>query len=132
MATYARSSLTRHAGEMEDDDESESTRTAHAGLLRQVCALLEGIDSDEATDMRARVIATAAGMPKHCTLKRCRRHKRCFGDPARCMMNNLGLMHRRLAAAYRALGWNDPSGKHGRSQLQLIERAWRRQREGDA
>ncbi len=116
---------------MEDDDESESARGAHAGLLRQVCALLEGIDNDEATDMRARVVATAAGMPQHCTLKRCRRHKRCFGDPTRCMMNNLGLMHQRLATAYRTLGWVDPGGKHGRSQLREIERAWRRERGSD-
>jgi uncharacterized protein YecT (DUF1311 family) len=116
----------------DDDDESESTRGAHANLLRQVCALLEGIDDDEAADIRARVMATAAGMPRICTLKRCRRRKRCFGEPPRCLMNNLGLMHQRLAAAYRTLGWNDPGGKHGRSQLQLIERAWRRQRDRDA
>ena len=108
------------------DDEPTSGREAEARALRQLWALYTGDDSDEANLMRARFVATAAGMARICTKKRCRRRKRCVGDPPQCLTEHLGLMHARLPAAYRALGMHDPDGKHGRSQLRSYELAWRR------
>ncbi len=116
----------RHAGDMTDDDEPKSRREEEARGLRQLWAVFAGDDSDDAQLMRARFVATAAGMARVCTRKPCRRRKRCLGDPPLCMTEHLGLMYARLPAAYRALGLYDPGGKHGRSQLRGYERAWRR------
>ena len=109
-----------------DDDEPRSRREAEARGLRQLWAVFAGDDSDDAQLMRARFVATAAGMARVCTRKPCRRRKRCLGDPPLCMTEHLGLMYARLPTAYRALGLYDPGGKHGRSQLRGYERAWRR------
>ena len=59
--TYARAHGTRHAGEMDTDDDEEPTsgREAEARALRQLWALYTGDDSDEANLMRARFVATA-------------------------------------------------------------------------
>jgi hypothetical protein len=61
-----------------------------------------------------RLIASAAGLPRVCALKQCRRRKRCFGPLAGgelpCMRQHRGLARERLQDALRVLGWSDQRG----------------------
>jgi len=58
-----------------------------------------------------RLVASAAGLPRVCILKRCRRAKRCFGPLAGgalpCMRHHNGLARARLESALKVLGWRN-------------------------
>jgi len=59
-----------------------------------------------------RLIASAAGLPRICALKRCRRAKRCFGafgsGDVPCLVQHQGLARARYASALKRLGWDKP------------------------
>jgi hypothetical protein len=60
---------------------------------------------DELTD---RLLASAAGLPRVCALKKCRRRKRCFGrydGDLSCKRLHRGLAQARFQSALRVLGW---------------------------
>jgi hypothetical protein len=56
-----------------------------------------------------RLVASAAGLPRVCVLKRCRRRKRCLGalvDGAPpCVTYHRGLARARFQSALKVLGW---------------------------
>lgn len=55
-----------------------------------------------------RLIASAAGMPRICHLKKCRRRGRCFGPfdgSLPCRRLHPLLYHQRFDGALRRLGW---------------------------
>ena len=54
-----------------------------------------------------RLIASAAGLPRLCTIKRCQRAKRCLGPDLVCLRHHRGLARARFKGALRRLGWND-------------------------
>ncbi|CAN1724169.1 protein of unknown function [Hyphomicrobium sp. 1Nfss2.1] len=56
-----------------------------------------------------RMIASAAGLPRICALKKCRRRSRCFGPYAAglpCTRHHQGLCQARFAGALALLGWS--------------------------
>jgi hypothetical protein len=59
-----------------------------------------------------RLIASAAGLPRVCAFKRCRRAKRCFAGfgsgEVPCLFHHRGLARTRFASALKRLGWNKP------------------------
>jgi hypothetical protein len=58
-----------------------------------------------ATELARRFIACAAGLPRVCALKRCRRKKRCLGAGLICVHHHEGLLRKRYASALARLGW---------------------------
>lgn len=55
-----------------------------------------------------RMLASAAGLAKICTIKTCRRRKRCFGPfdgDLPCLRRHNGLMGERFHSALHRLGW---------------------------
>ena len=55
-----------------------------------------------------RMIASAAGLPRICTLRICRRRRRCFGtyrSGLPCVRHHGQLCGERLGAALQHLGW---------------------------
>ncbi len=64
-----------------------------------------------------RVVASAAGLPRVCVLKRCRRRKRCLGPVVggelTCKRHHKGLAKARFFGALKILGWpnRDDDGK---------------------
>ena len=85
-----------------------------------------GSEGDEPSDLEAemfnRLMASAAGLWRVCTLKRCRRRKRCFGNwgtersgDIPCLRHHHGLMRKRFQSALKVLGW--PNRREGGSPL---------------
>lgn len=77
-------------------------------------------DCDDAPDAELfdRLLASAAGLPRICVLKRCRRRKRCLGalvDGAPpCVRHHRGLARARFQSALKVLGWpNRTAGQSG-------------------
>jgi len=67
----------------------------------------EELVKDEMTD---RLLASAAGLPRVCSLKKCRRRKRCFGHydgDLPCKRLHSGLAQARFQSALKALGWSN-------------------------
>jgi len=72
-----------------------------------------GIPSNDAEALEAelfnRLVASAAGLPRVCVLKRCRRRKRCLGPLFRgelpCRRHHKGLAKARFRSALQVLGW---------------------------
>jgi hypothetical protein len=64
-----------------------------------------------------RLVASAAGLPRMCVLKRCRRRKRCLGPAVGgelpCKRHHKGLAKARFRSALDILGWpnRDRDGK---------------------
>jgi hypothetical protein len=64
-----------------------------------------------------RLVASAAGLPRVCVRKRCRRRKRCLGPLVRgelpCRRHHKGLAKARFRSALNVLGWpnRDNDGK---------------------
>jgi hypothetical protein len=57
-----------------------------------------------------RMLASAAGLAKICTIKACRRQGRCFGPfdgDLPCKRRHDGLFWERFRGAMRYLGWGD-------------------------
>ena len=55
-----------------------------------------------------RMVASAAGLPRVCALKKCRRRKRCFGPydgDLPCKRRHRGLAQARFQRALKVLGW---------------------------
>jgi hypothetical protein len=55
-----------------------------------------------------RMVASAAGLPRLCALKKCRRRKRCFGrydGDLPCKRQHRGLAQSRFQSALKVLGW---------------------------
>jgi hypothetical protein len=61
--------------------------------------------SARAIELARRLIASAAGLPRVCALKRCRRKKRCLGADLICVHHHEGLLRKRYASALARLGW---------------------------
>ena len=61
--------------------------------------------SARATELARRFIACAAGLPRLCVLKRCRRRKRCLGADLICVHHHEGLLRKRYASALARLSW---------------------------
>lgn len=60
-------------------------------------------------ELHLRMIASAAGMAQICTIKTCRRRKRCFGPfdgDLPCVRRHDGLMRERFHSALKLLGWS--------------------------
>ena len=68
-------------------------------------------------ELVGRLIASAAGLPRVCHLKRCRRRKRCLGPllggELACTRHHRGLVRARFRSALAVLGWpnRDRDGK---------------------
>ena len=67
-------------------------------------------DDPEAVEaeLTDRLLASAAGLPRVCTLKKCRRRKRCFGPcdgDLPCKRLHRGLAQARFPSALKVLGW---------------------------
>ena len=61
------------------------------------------------TEFHMRLIASAADLPKLCTIKNCRRRQRCLGPfdgDLPCRRRHLGLFHERFQSALKRLGWS--------------------------
>ena len=59
-------------------------------------------------EMTDRLLASAAGLPRVCAFKKCRRRKRCFGPydgDLPCKRAHRGLAQARFRSALKALGW---------------------------
>lgn len=59
-------------------------------------------------EFATRMIVSAAGLPRICVLKKCRRRKRCFGKKIgdlMCLKHHHGLSQVRFERALRQLGW---------------------------
>lgn len=56
-----------------------------------------------------RMLASAAGLPRLCPVKKCRRRKRCFGPliggDLLCMRHHKALAQERFQSALKVLGW---------------------------
>ena len=55
-----------------------------------------------------RMLASAAGLPRVCAFKKCRRRKRCFGrfdGDLPCKRLHEGLARARFQSALKVLGW---------------------------
>jgi hypothetical protein len=77
--------------------------------LRRIPGVYENKDPDAfEAEFAQRMLASAAGLPKICTIKMCRRRGRCFG-PFRgklpCLRRHNGLMGERFHSALRILHW---------------------------
>ncbi len=60
-----------------------------------------------------RMIASAAGLPRVCALKKCRRRRRCFGpyeSGLPCTRHHQGLCQARFESALKILGWSLTAG----------------------
>ena len=57
-----------------------------------------------------RLLASAAGLPRVCCLKKCRRAKRCLGPDLVCLRHHRGLARARFKGALKKLGWPNRSG----------------------
>ena len=62
-----------------------------------------------------RLLASAAGLPRLCAFKRCRRRKRCFGQTIECLRLHTGLARARFESALKKLGWRRPARRQRRS-----------------
>ena len=67
-------------------------------------------DDPEAVEaeLTDRLLASAAGLPRVCGLKKCRRRKRCFGPydgDLPCKRQHRGLAQARFQSALKVLGW---------------------------
>jgi hypothetical protein len=67
-------------------------------------------DDPEAVEaeLTERMLASAAGLPRVCALKKCRRRKRCFGrydGDLPCKRLHRGLAQARFQSALKVLGW---------------------------
>ena len=67
-------------------------------------------DDPEAVEaeLTDRLLASAAGLPRVCALRKCRRRKRCFGrydGDLPCKRAHRGLAQARFQSALKALGW---------------------------
>ena len=77
---------------------------------------LEACEAREA-ELFNRLVASAAGLPRMCVLKRCRRRKRCLGalvgSELPCKRHHRGLAKARFRSALDILGWpnRDRDGK---------------------
>ncbi len=78
--------------------------------------LINDLEAREA-ELLDRLIASAAGLPRVCVLKRCRRRKRCLGPvlggALPCKRHHRGLAKARFRSALQVLGWpnRDKDGK---------------------
>ena len=63
-------------------------------------------------ELADRLIASAAGLPRICAFKRCRRAKRCFAGfgsgHVPCLAQHQGLARARFSSALKRLGWDKP------------------------
>lgn len=63
----------------------------------------------EEAEMLNRLLASAAGLPRVCLLKCCRRRKRCLGAMVAgelpCLRHHRGLAAARFKSALKVLGW---------------------------
>ena len=61
------------------------------------------------SELLARLVASASGLPRVCVQKRCRRRKRCLGPVVRgalaCQRHHRGLARARFGSALQVLGW---------------------------
>lgn len=68
-----------------------------------------GGDGAPDAELFDRLVASAAGLPRICVLKRCRRRKRCLGAFAGgtlpCVHHHRGLARERFQSALKVLGW---------------------------
>jgi hypothetical protein len=77
-----------------------------------------------------RLVASAAGLPRVCVLKRCRRRKRCLGpivgSELLCKRHHRGLAKERFQSALEVLGWPncDNDGKPIVRQSAAGKRQW--------
>ena len=77
---------------------------------------------DDAPDAELfdRLVASAAGLPRVCVLKRCRRRKRCLGglvDGAPpCVRHHRGLARARFQSAIKVLGWPNRKAEQSDSE----------------
>lgn len=77
-----------------------ATHEAGAADAQEVSAL-EG-------EMFNRLLASAAGLPRVCVVRKCRRAKRCFGGVGcdlPCLRHHRGLARARYTSALKILGW---------------------------
>jgi hypothetical protein len=83
-----------------------TARNGKAGGLRTFSS--SDPDALEA-ELFDRLVASAAGLPHVCRLKRCRRRKRCLGPLFRgqlsCKRHHRGLAKARFRSALEVLGW---------------------------
>ena len=59
-------------------------------------------------ELTDRLLASAAGLPRVCGLKKCRRRRRCFGPydgDLPCKRLHRGLAQSRFQSALKVLGW---------------------------
>ncbi len=70
----------------------------------------DGEISAREAELIDRLLASAAGLPRVCCLKRCRRAKRCFGPDLVCLRQHRGLARARFKSALKRLGWQ--TGAH--------------------
>ena len=56
-------------------------------------------------ELANRLLASAAGLPRICAVKKCRRAKRCFGPDLVCLRHHHGLARARFKGALKKLGW---------------------------
>ena len=56
-------------------------------------------------ELANRLVASAAGLPRICAVKKCRRAKRCFGPDLVCLRHHHGLARARFKGALKKLGW---------------------------
>jgi len=103
------------------------SRNGRHGMSHSAAAMTHGgsskdcnrSSSDAASAREAelvdRLIASAAGLPRVCALKRCRRAKRCFGGfgtgDIPCLGQHQGLARARYASALKRLGWDKPQAR---------------------
>ena len=74
----------------------------------------EAAISAREAELMDRLIACAAGLPRICSLKRCRRRKRCLGGfgsgDIPCLRHHRGLARARYGRALKKLGWRNGGG----------------------
>jgi hypothetical protein len=80
-------------------------------------------------EMELRFLACAAGLPRVCLLRKCRRSKRCFGNLGTeracelpCLRHHSGLVRARYRAALALLGWCGPALNRERDGAEERER----------
>jgi len=82
--------------------------TANRGKAGNASAAPSDLEAEEA-EVLGRLMASAAGLPHVCVLKRCRRRKRCLGPLAGgelpCRRHHAGLAKARFQSALHVLGW---------------------------
>lgn len=71
-------------------------------------------------DLFDRLLASAAGLPRVCVLRRCRRRKRCLGPRVGgnlpCKRHHEGLARARFQSALKVLGWATRDGDGARKR----------------